>query len=148
MKSYLILIPIFLFALLQGAFLSLNLVLLTVLIFAAFKTNRQSLWVAFWSGLILDLAKGQNFGLSSLVFLLVAGLIILYSQRFEPGWPPFLTILAFSFDLILSRITNGYLSWLSSLILALLTLILTFSWWHFVGRSLNTKIKLRSFLTR
>lgn len=120
MKGYLILIPIFVFALLQGAFLPLNLVLLTVLIFAAFKANRQALWLAFWSGLILDLSQGTWFGLSAVVFLIFTFLLILYSKRFEPTHWVFLSFFVFAGSFLYSLIFWHHSSWIQSLILFLL----------------------------
>ena len=123
MKGYIILIPIFIFALLQGAFLPINLVLLTVLIFTAFKTNRQALWVAFWSGLILDLAQGTTFGLSAILFLIFSFLLILYSRRFEPTHWAFLSVFIFITAFLYSFIFWHHLAWAQSLILTFLTFL-------------------------
>jgi rod shape-determining protein MreD len=95
MKSYLVLLPIFLLSLLQGAILPLNLILLVVLIWAAVRPVKQGLWVAFWSGLFLDLAKGTLLGFSSLFFLMVATILVLYSHRFDPTHPAFLATFVF-----------------------------------------------------
>jgi cell shape-determining protein MreD len=147
MKNNLILlISVLVLAVLQGSFLSLNLILLLVLLRMALKPEAKNLWLAFLGGLILDLAKNQTLGLSAIVFLLAAGLIILYSKRFEPAWPPFLAILVLVTDLLWGRWTNGYFNWLPSLILSFLALLISFFWWRFVGRSLNEKIRLRNRL--
>ncbi len=70
MKSYLILLPVLLLSLFQGSFLGFNLVLLVVIFYTILKQNKQSLYVALFSGLILDLSKGHLVGLSALIFLL------------------------------------------------------------------------------
>ena len=143
MKSYLILIPIFLFALLQGAFLPLNLVLLTVLIFAAFKANRQALWVAFWSGLILDLVQGTVFGLSAIIFLIFTFLLILYSKRFEPTHWVFLSFFVFVGSFLYSLVFWHHLAWIQSLILVLLDFLIIFVLRFFPiekGRGLKLKV--------
>lgn len=126
MKGYIILIPIFLFALFQGAFLPLNLVLLTILFFAAFNPDKRGLWVAFGGGLLLDLVQGTSFGLSALVFLILTFLLILYSRRFEPTHWAFLIIFVFAGSFLYSFIVWHHLAWLQSLILALLTFLTLF----------------------
>lgn len=147
MKNNLILLIVVLtLAVFQGSFLSLNLILLLILLRMALKPDAKNLWLAFSGGLILDLAKNQFLGLSAIVFLLAAGLIILYGKRFEPAWPPFLAILVLGTDLLWSRWTNGYLNWLPSIILSFSALLISFFWWRFVGRSLNEKIRLRNRL--
>jgi len=126
MKPYLILIPIFIFTLLQGSFLSLNLVLMTILVFTAFNSSRQSLWVAFTSGLLLDLAQGTIFGLSSLLFLVLAFLLLLYSKRFEPTHLFFLPFFVFFNALLYSLVIWQQIYLLSSLVLFSLTILVLF----------------------
>jgi len=126
MKPYLILIPIFIFTLLQGSFLSLNLVLMTILVFTAFNSSRQSLWVAFTSGLLLDLAQGTIFGLSSLLFLVLAFLLLLYSKRFEPTHLFFLPFFVFFSALLYSLVIWQQIYLLSSLVLFSLTILVLF----------------------
>ena len=82
MKTYLILIPIFILSLLQASILPLNLLLVLILIRGALKPDRQNFYLAFWSGLLLDLAQGTPLGLSSLIFLLASLLLFLYSKNF------------------------------------------------------------------
>jgi len=143
MKSYLILIPIFIFALFQGAFLPLNLVLLTILFFTAFNANKGSLWVAFWGGLILDLAKGTPFGLSSLLFLTFSFLLILYSRRFEPTHWLFLSFFVFVSAIGYSLIVWRQINWGATLVLVLLTLIVLFIL-RFFPIEKKRSLKLRS----
>jgi len=120
MKSYLLLIPIFIFALFQGAFLPLNLVLLTVLFFSVFNPDKKALWVAFWGGLILDLAQGTTFGLSAAIFLFLSLLLLLYSRRFEPAHLVFLPIFVFLSSFFYSFLAWQQTSWVKGLILLIL----------------------------
>ena len=126
MKPYLILIPIFIFALLQGSFLSLNLVLMTILVFTAFNSRRQSLWAAFISGLLLDLAQGTTFGLSSLLFLGLTFLLLLYSKRFEPTHLFFLPFFVFLSVILYSLVIWQQIYLLSCLVLFSLTILVLF----------------------
>jgi len=126
MKSFFILIPIFLFALLQGAFLPLNLVLLTVIFYTVLGEEKAAFLIAFFSGLFLDLAKGTSLGLSAACLLLVSGLICLYASRFNSRQPLFLAFVSFLSQLFWGKIFQGFWNWEQSLILG--GLVLAFGW--------------------
>jgi rod shape-determining protein MreD len=143
MKSYLIFIPIFLLALFQGAFLSLNLVLLTVLFFTAFVPDKRGLWVAFGGGLLLDLVQGTSFGLSALIFLILTFLLILYSHRFEPTHWLFLSFFVFVSAIVYSLIVWRQINWGAILVLVFLTLIVLFIL-RFFPIERRRSLKLRS----
>ncbi len=144
MKPYLILIPAFFFlVLLQGAFLKLNLVLLLVLAWAAFRPPREVLLVSFASGLLLDLAKGTPLGLSSLVFLVAAYLVLLYRRRFDPFHPAFLPLFTFLASTLDGLIFNRSWLWLNSLILSLLAFGTRYLLVFFIGRVDRGQIKLQ-----
>jgi len=143
MKPYLILIPIFLLALFQGAFLKLNLVLLLVLTWATFRPPKEVILVAFSSGLLLDLAKGMPLGLSSLIFLVASYLLLLYRRRFDSLHPVFLPIFVFLASTFYSLIFNRHWLWLESLILALLALGVRYLLVFFIGRVGQGQIKLQ-----
>jgi len=145
MKTYLILIPIFILVVLQSSILPLNLLLALILIRAASKPDQQSFYLAFWSGLLLDLAQGTPLGLSSLIFLLASLLLFFYSKKFEASYAPFLAVFVFLMSLLYYRTVFGYLGWQKSLILAILTFLFSFLWQRFVGRVFERKVKLRSF---
>lgn len=145
MKTYLILIPIFILVVLQGSILPLNLLLALILIRVALKPDQQSFYLAFWSGLLLDLAQGTLLGLSSLIFLLASLLLFFYSKKFEASYAPFLAVFVFLVSLLYYRTVFGYLGWQKSLILAILTFLFSFLWQRFVGRVFERKVKLRSF---
>jgi len=143
MKPYLILIPIFLLAILQGAFLKLNLVLLLVLTWAVFRPPKEVVLIAFSSGLLLDLAKGMPLGLSSLLLLIACFLLLLYRRRFDSLHPVFLPIFVFLASVLNSLIFNRYWFWLESLILALLALGVRYLLVFLIGRVNQGQIKLQ-----
>jgi len=118
MKSYLILLLIFLFALFQATFLPLNLVLLTVLAWVTIRPARESLIIAFFAGILLDLAKGTPLGLSSLILLIASFLVILYRRRFDPLHPVFLPIFTLLSAVGYSEIVFRLINWPAGLILA------------------------------
>lgn len=143
MKQYLILIPIFLLAILQGAFLKLNLVLLLVLFWASFRPPKESLLVAFSSGLLLDLAKGMPLGLSSLILLLTSYILHLYSRRFDSLHPAFLPIFVFFVSYCLSLISYRHGLWQESFVLAFLALGLRYLLVFLIGRVDKEQIRLQ-----
>lgn len=124
MKGYLILLPILFLALIQGAFLQINLVLLLVIFWSALKPEKRSLWVAFWAGLFLDLAKGTFLGFSSFYFLVFTFVLILYSRKFNPAQPFFLFTFVFLAASVWNRLNLGFWGWWPALILAGLALVL------------------------
>lgn len=143
MKQYLILIPIFFLALFQGAFLKLNLVFLLVLVWAAFRSPREVILIAFFSGLLLDLAKGMPLGLSSLIFLVTSYLLLLYRRRFDSLHPVFLPVFVFLASTFYYLVFNRYWLWLESLILALLALGVRYLLVFLIGRVDQGQIKLQ-----
>lgn len=143
MKGYLILIPVFFLVLLQGAFLKLNLVLLLVLTWAAFRPPREVLLVAFASGLLLDLAKGSPLGLSSLVFLIASYILLLYRRRFDSFHPAFLPVTVFLTANLYYLIFNRQILWFESLILSLLALGIRYLLVFFIGQIDKSQIKLQ-----
>jgi len=123
--QYFILMPIFLFALLQGAFLSLNLVLLTVIFFTVFGEEKTALLlIAFFSGLFLDLAKGTPLGLSATCLLLVSGLLCLYASRFNSRQPLFLATASFLSQLFWGKIFQGFWNFKEALFLGIFAFVL------------------------
>ena len=135
MKTYLILIPIFILVILQGSILPLNLLLALILIRTALKPDQQSFYLAFWSGLLLDLVQGTPLGLSSLIFLLASLFLFLYSKKFEASYAPFLAVFVFLISLLYNWIVVGYLGWQKSLVLAILAFLFSFLWQKFFVRS-------------
>jgi len=121
MKLYLILLPILFFAVLQGAFLPLNLVLLAVVLLAVFRPAKEVFWTAFISGLFLDLAGGTPLGFSSFKFLVFSFTLFLYSRRFDPRHPLFLAVLTG----LVGSFWEGHFNWQEGLILGILAGLIT-----------------------
>lgn len=132
MRQYLILLPILFFALLQGAFLPLNLVLLIVIFYTVLGEEKTAFLIAFFSGLFLDLAKGTPLGFSSAYFLLVSGLLCLYASKFNSRQPLFLAGAAFLSQLFWDKIFQGFWNGKEALFLGIFAfiigLILKFFW--------------------
>ena len=144
MKIYFYLLPVLFLALLQGSILPLNLVLLLVLTQAVLKPGQQSFFLAFWSGLLLDLAQGTPLGFSSLIFLLAVLILFFYSKKFEVFHAPFLAVFVFLTSLIYNRLIIGYFNWQRSLILAFLIFLFIFFWQKFILKTFERKVRLRS----
>jgi hypothetical protein len=148
--KFLILLPIALLALIQGAFLPVNLVLLTVLALSALVVVQRSdqesavkecLFLAFFSGLILDLFSETKFGFSSFWLLVFVYLEVIYSRRFNPFHPLFLPVFIFASSLIFGQLAYQVWLWGSSLILAFLGwLVRNIFVWIF---GLNDRQKIR-----
>lgn len=124
MKKYLILLPILFLAILQGSFLSLNLVLLTVLFWVSIRPSKEGLLVAFLAGLILDLAQGTALGVSSFCLLIATCVLIAYSRRFDPHHPFFITVFVFLITGLWFLTTEHFFNWRQGLILAFLALFI------------------------
>jgi len=142
-ECYLILFLVFFLALLQGAFLKLNLVLLLVLAWATFRPPREVVLVAFASGLILDLALGRPLGLFALVFLLASYLLLLYRRRFDSLHPLFLPLFVFLTAYLLFLFDQRHWFGGSCLVLALLALGVRYLLVFLIGRVDQSQIKLR-----
>jgi len=126
MKSYLILLPVLLLSLFQGSFLGFNLVLLVVIFYTILKQDKQALYVALFSGLILDLSKGHLVGLSALIFLLFSYLLILYSYRFSATHWVFLVVFVAISSTLYSFLFYGSFDWKEVIVLVLITLLIRF----------------------
>lgn len=123
MKRYLMLLLVFFLALLQGAFLPLNLVLLAVLIWTVLKSAKESLIVSFLAGLFLDLAKGTPLGISSFMLLAACYLLLLYRRKLDPLHPLFLPIFVFLSANAYSFTINHFFNWPEGLILGVLAFL-------------------------
>ena len=143
MKACLIFLPIFVFCLFQGTFLSLNLVLLTVLLWTVLRPGKGNFGIVFLAGIFLDLAKGTPLGLSSLLFLLSTGLMILYSHRFDPHHPLFLAFFVFLADLAYSRLVNGVFNWPATLAVSFFALAAGLAWRWLEGGLRQEVIRLK-----
>lgn len=82
-KWIIIFLPIIVFAFLEAAVIPTYLVLLAVLGWAVLRPGKDAAVIAFSSGVVLDLIRGENLGLSSLVFLILVFLLSLYQKKFN-----------------------------------------------------------------
>jgi rod shape-determining protein MreD len=142
MKGYLVLIPILILALFQGIFLPVNVVLLVVLTWAIVRPAQEVLLVAFLGGLFLDLIKGDPLGLNSLLLMSGGYLLILYSRRFDPAHPVFLSVFVFLVSVI-SNIVLGKPWLISGLVLAALSLLVRPLVKYYAGDFVRGEIKLK-----
>ena len=115
---------IFILSLFQGAFLLPNLVLLLVLLMAVTRPPKQAAWLVFWSGLLLDLAKGNALGFSSFLFLAFSLVLFFYRRRFDATHPLFLSGFVFLVAVAYNRIFFLDWQWQQALVLALLAFLL------------------------
>ncbi len=123
MKPYLILLPILILAIIQGSFLSLNLVLLMTLFWASIKPAKEGLLIAFLAGILLDLSRGTSLGISSFYLLVAASILIAYSRKFDPHHPFFITLFVFLIAGLWSLMAAHFFDWRQALILALIALV-------------------------
>jgi cell shape-determining protein MreD len=73
---------IIVFSLLQTTILPVNSVLLLVILVSLIN-GEFSFYFAFLAGLILDLARGERWGISPAVFLIIAGAVFLIRRAFS-----------------------------------------------------------------
>ena len=111
MKKYLIYLLIFLLTIIQGAFGGPNLVLLLVLFYAGVHSPKKVFWLAFLSGILIDLATGGPIGLSSFLLLITYYLLLIFSRRFNLQNPvlfAFFVLLASRGSLVLAILALGF----------------------------------------
>ena len=108
-----------------------------------FRPPKEVALISFLAGLLLDLAKGTNLGLSSLFFLIASYFLLLYSRKFDSLHPVFLPVFVFLTASVYYLIFNQYWFWQRALILAFLALILRYLLVFFVGGVDKRQIKLQ-----
>jgi rod shape-determining protein MreD len=104
MSFYLIVLIVFIAGIVQAALLPINWVMVIVLFGALAGKGKKAAWLAFLSGLILDLIVGNRLGLSSLAFLLVAFLVFSGRDRLITHHPAALFLTAFLSELIYNKV--------------------------------------------
>lgn len=124
MKKYLILLPLFILSIFQGTFFPLNLVLLLILFLAITRPAKETLLIAFTSGIFLDLANGSTLGYSSILLLISSFLVILYSRRLDVYHPFFLPAFVLITAGAWSLVTQHFFNWPRTLILAVLAYLI------------------------
>lgn len=86
------LLIVFFLSLFELTLLPLKLALVFVLAYALNSPFQKTLFLVFFAGLIYDLVLIQPLGFTSLFFLATAFSISLYSQKFQPRHPVFITL--------------------------------------------------------
>lgn len=117
----------------ETVFLSFPFTLLLSMI-AVMLLGRKSLWLVFLAGISLDLFSLRLLGLDSLIFLLVAAMILRYNRKFQlqSVW----YVLSFIFTAVGLYSLYFYQQFFNLLYL-LLTLILSVSLMYFLSFSAN-----------
>lgn len=143
MRFYLIFLPIiFILALVQSVWLSLNLVWLTLALLSLIVPVRKMIWLTFGVGLWLDLSQGASLGFSSLIFLIFVLILFVYRQRFDSRHPFFLAGFVFLTSLIYRRLVFQVWTWPQALVLAFLAFLLRPLVLHFQTFEGEIKLKL------
>ena len=117
----------------ETVFLSFPFTLLLSMV-AVMLLGRKSLWLVFLAGISLDLFSLRLLGLDSLIFLLVAAMILRYNRKFQlqSVW----YVLSFIFTAVGLYSLYFYQQFFNLLYL-LLTLILSVSLMYFLSFSVN-----------
>ncbi|GEM_PF-673252 len=84
----------------EGAFITLPLTLLILLIFYIMVQEPWVFALAFAAGFVLDIFSLNTLGLTSLFFLLFLGIIVLYQRKFEIMTTPFVLFASFVGSLV------------------------------------------------
>lgn len=126
MKKALFLILLLLLALFQGAFLPLNLFLLTIPFLFLGASLKTTLWLSFLAGILIDLCLGSLIGFTSLYLLGLVLVLWLLSKRFSLQHPLFLVTIVFLSSLIYSWLVAGIFAFWQAIILASLALLTKF----------------------
>lgn len=109
MKTFLLIL--LLFAFLQSAFLSLNLVLITLIARSLVLEEQDNLFLAFFGGLSLSFLSQANLGYWPLILLLIVKLTYLL-KKFPVSFNPLTIFIAGSLLISLATILNIiFLGW-------------------------------------
>jgi len=147
MSKYLFYPIIFLLSAVQAAFLPLNLVLMTLILWWGFAGSAAEVFIwSFVAGLFLDLARGTFLGASSLIFMIFGLFFWLYLRRFDYRIPWLMAIYVVVMNGIYEKILLGSFWLVRLVVLAILTLIIAFilnNFWAW-ERQKGKGIKLRN----
>jgi cell shape-determining protein MreD len=127
MSKYLFYPIIFLLSVIQAAFLPINLVLMTLVLWWGFAGSAVEVFIwSFVAGLFLDLARGTTLGLSSLIFMIFSLFFYLYRRRFDYRIPWLMAIYVVIMDVIFEKISVGSFWLVRLVILGIITLVIAF----------------------
>lgn len=79
----------------EGTITTLPLTLQTLLVFYVLYKNSASIFLAFISGIILDLLSVRLLGTTSIYFVIFLFLVVLYERKFEINTIPFIILSSF-----------------------------------------------------
>lgn len=101
---------------------SIDLVLLLVIAYTVGSSAFNALVYAFLSGLFFDLLKGEKLGVTSIIYLAVSFLILLYRVKFKQTRAFYLIPFTFLISSLLNYVKFANFFWGRSLFLSILIL--------------------------
>ena len=106
----------------QATIMPLNLLLVAVISFSILSSSVKTLFLLFWMGLLTDLILLRPIGETSLFFLVLGFLIMLYGQKYQVDSPLFILIFTILATLMENKLFLGDFIW--SMVVIHLILIL------------------------
>ena len=119
-----ILVAIFL----QSSFISVPIILPIILTYFIFSKNTKAFFIAFISGILIDIFLLNPIGISSLYFSLALFLVFLYSRKFEIETLPFIGIFTFISSSIYIFIFSNNFLFLKTIICTILSILIYYSY--------------------
>lgn len=93
--KYLPFVVLFFLIILESSVTTLPLVLLFLIFYTVFTRSESVFFIAFFAGLLLDILMLRPLGVTSIFFLVIIFLILLYENKFEIGTMYFVMIATF-----------------------------------------------------
>jgi|SRR3989338_7419169 len=88
--------------LLEASSAMIPLTLILLLIYAVYKNDLNVLFLGFFSGIFLDIVRLETVGVTSLYFVLLLSLALMYKRKFETESSYYILIFSFSGVLLFS----------------------------------------------
>lgn len=123
---------------LEGAVTNLPLVLVILLCLTIYKRDGSVFPIAFLAGFFLDIQTVQTIGASSLFFVVMVFLILLYQRKYEINSYLFVAMGSFLGSLGY-LLLFGYGNWFFSALLSSVVGLLFFAVLRFFGKDLKTQ---------
>lgn len=98
--KYLIYLLLFLLIIIESSITTMPWVLMFLIFFAVFVRSEVVFVMAFMSGVFIDILTLRPIGITSIFFLVILFLILLYERKFEIGTVYFVTIATFISSLL------------------------------------------------
>ncbi|OGH23160.1 MAG: hypothetical protein A3F31_04180 [Candidatus Levybacteria bacterium RIFCSPHIGHO2_12_FULL_38_12] len=124
---------------LEGIITSLPLILTSLLLFFTYRRSNRVFLAAFGVGILIDVLKLRQLGISSTYYIIFLFLVSLYERKFEIKTIPFVIIVSFLGSL-------GYLALVNSseiLFRALVSSILAVTTFHVTANLFRNPIRSR-----